>query len=146
MKINLLNTAHGLFPCTDDDQENKLKLKVGEVYQVNIKMFRNYEFHKKYFALINLAWEYLNEKQTEFYHNDKEVFRKSIEVTAGHCDKVFNHSLKSWIDYPKSIAFDKMDNAEFQDLYSKVKNVIFELIIIKLNITEEEFMDNLIHF
>lgn len=145
MKINLLNTSSGFKLMDDEDFENKKQLKIGEVYQAEIKKVRNYMFLKKYFALINCTWEYLNEVQHEFFKNSKEVFRKSLEVSAGHCDKVFNLSLKAWIDVPKSIAFDTMDELAFQKLYDSVRDVIF-ISILKGKISEEEFNKNLINF
>jgi hypothetical protein len=59
MKLFLQNTTHGLIPCYDADYDEKKKLKAGKVYKVEIKLARNYDFHKKYFALINCAWEYI---------------------------------------------------------------------------------------
>ena len=141
MKLLLKNTASGLVPIYDDDFDEKKKLKIGQVYEVSIKLVRNYEFHKKYFALINYAWEYLTEPQMEFYKN-KEVFRKIIEVVAGHCEKWYSPALKDWVEIPKSISFDKMDNAEFQDLYARVLDVI----IISLKIDKEEFERNVANF
>ena len=141
MKLLLKNTSSGLIPIYDDDYEEKKKLKIGQVYEVSIKLVRNYEFHKKYFALINCAWEYLTEPQAEFYKN-KEIFRKIIEVVAGHCEKWYSPELKKWVEIPKSISFDKMDNAEFQDLYSRVLDVI----IISLKIDKEEFERNIVNF
>ena len=141
MKLLLKNTSSGLIPIYDDDFDEKKKLKIGQVYEVSIKLVRNYEFHKKYFALINCAWEYLTEPQAEFYKN-KEIFRKIIEVVAGHCEKWYSPELKKWVEIPKSISFDKMDNAEFQDLYSRVLDVI----IISLKIDREEFERNISNF
>ena len=144
MKLNLLNTAHGLVPLYDDDFDEKKKLKIGEVYQAEIRQPRNIQFHKLYFALINCTWEYLNEKQVEFFHGSKEVFRKSLEVAAGHCDKVFSFRLKEWVDVPKSVSFSSMDEHEFRDLYQRVKDVIFSTIL--RGISESEFERNLINF
>lgn len=144
MKINVLNTVQGLVPLTDDDYDEKKKLKLGRKYTVSVKEARNYDFHKKYFALINLTWEYLNEEQEKFFNNSKEVFRKSLEVTAGHCERIFSFKEKNWVDIPKSVAFDKMDEFEFRDLYDSVKNVIFSSIL--RGISEEEFNKNLINF
>lgn len=144
MKINVLNTSAGLVPMTDDDYDNKKKLKIGKVYQVEVKEARNYQFLKLYFALINCTWEYLNERQVEFFNGDKEVFRKSIEVAAGHCNKVFSFNLKEWVDVPKSVSFSSMDEVEFKDLYSRVKDVIFGSIL--RDISQEEFEKNLMNF
>lgn len=144
MKLFVTNTTLGLVPNYDADFDEKKKLKIGQVYQVEIRQVRNYEFHKKYFALINCSWEYLNEEQQEFFKNSKEVYRKSMEVSAGHCDMVFNLKLESWVEVPKSVAFSKMDNYEFQDLYENVLNVIFSTVL--RGISEEEFNENLINF
>lgn len=144
MKLNLLNTAHGLVALYDDDFDEKKKLKIGEVYQAEIRQPRNIRFHKLYFALINCTWEYLNEKQVEFFHGNKEVFRKSLEIAAGHCDKVFSFRLKEWVDVPKSVSFSSMDEHEFRDLYQRVKDVIFSTIL--RGISESEFEKNLINF
>ncbi len=134
----------GLVPMFDEDYEQKQKLKFGEVYTCEIKKARNYKFHKLYFALISLAWEYQNEKTQTFFKNDINNFRKAVEISAGHCDTVYNIKLKCLTDIPKSIAFDKMDEFEFRDLYDRVKDVIF-LVFLK-NITQEEFERNLINF
>ena len=86
MKLQLLNTASGLIPCYDEDYDEKKKLKIGKTYEATIKLVRNPQFLRKYFALINCAWEYLTEAQQVFFKNNKEVFRKTIEVAAGHCE------------------------------------------------------------
>lgn len=144
MELYLLNTASGLKPCGDEDYERKLRLRPGRIYKCKLTLARNYEFHKKYFALINCAWEYQNERTVEHFKRSVEQFRKTVEIAAGHCDTVYNISLRAWTDIPKSIAFDKMDEAEFQDLYERVKDVLFSVFL--RNISEDEFMRNLINF
>ena len=144
MELLLLNTDGGLKPCYDEDYDNKKKLKLGQIYKAKITLARNIDFHRKYFALINCAWAYQNEKTTAYFKNDINSFRKTIEVAAGHCDTLFNLRLKEWVDVPKSIAFDKMDELEFRELYDRVKDIIFSMFI--KNVSEEEFMNNLINF
>lgn len=139
-----MNTIRGLVPISDDDYDNKKKLKIGEVYEVSIKQVRNYQFHRKYFALIGLSWEYMTEKQHDFFRNNKEVFRKSIELTAGFCEPVWNNNLKQMVEVPKSIAFDKMDELEFREVYGRVKDVLFMTAL--KGISEEEFNEQLINF
>jgi hypothetical protein len=133
----------GLIPLYGDDYEEKRKLKLGEVYTAEIKLMRNLDFHRKYFKLISLAWEYLNEKQQAFIKT-KENFRKYLEVSAGHCEPFYSKTLNDWVDAPKSISFEKMDNAEFSDLYDRVKDVLF-LTFLK-NISQEDFEKNLKDF
>lgn len=138
MKLLLLNTPTGLKPLYDADFEEKRKLRLGEVYQAEIKMARNLQFHRKYFALINTAWEYLNEATTAHFGGNIETFRKCVEVAAGHCDKAYHLATKSWIEVPKSIAFNKMDEAAFADLYERVKDVLFRVFL--RDIDEQEFI------
>lgn len=144
MELNLLNTAGGLVPCDDNDYEEKRKLKVGQIYKATIKLNRNYRLHRKYFALINCAWAYQNERQTAFFKGSVEIFRKTMEMAAGHCERVYSIEHKEWRDIPKSIAFDKMDEAEFRDLYERVKDVLFATAL--RGVSEEEFNNELINF
>ena len=144
MELYLLNTTSGLKPCYDEDYEEKKKLKIGETYKVKITLARNLQFHKKFFALINCAWEYQNEKVVEFFHHNKDAFRKTVVIAAGWYEPVYSIDKKEWTQNYKSIAFDKMDEAEFMDLYDNVKGVLFQTFL--RHIDEEEFMKNLINF
>ena len=143
MKLFVKNTISGLVPCDDNDYEEKKKLKLGEVYQVTISRPRNYEFHKKYFALINCAWGCLNEKQTEFF-KDINNFRKTMELNAGHCETIYSIERREFIEQVLSISFDKMDNDEFESLYNRVFDVILKYPL--KNISQEDFINNLSNF
>ena len=136
MRMLVVNTPRGLVPFGDDDYEEKKKLKVGQTYSMEVKVVRNVDFHRKYFAMISYAWEYLNEVEVERFKT-KDNFRKYIEITAGHCDVIFHPRLQEFVEIPKSISFSSMDNAAFSDLYGRVKNVIFS--IIGTRVSEEEF-------
>lgn len=143
MKLLVVNTPRGLVPLGDDDYEEKKKLKLGQTYSVEVKIARNVDFHRKYFALISYAWEFLNEQETERFRT-KENFRKYVEVAAGHCDVIFHPRLQEYIEIPKSISFGKMDNAEFSDLYKRVRDVIFS--IIGNRVTQDQFERLLLDF
>ena len=129
MKINLKVTSDGFKCATDDDWEKKKTLKRGTIVQCTIVEYRNYAFHRKYFSLINLAWEYLDESQRTFFKENVDAFRKTVEVCAGHYEPVYSVARQSWLEVPKSIAFDKQSEAEFEQLYEKVKDVIFNMFI-----------------
>ena len=144
MKLNLLNTREGLKPMYDEDYDEKKKLKIGEVYEAEIRQPRNLRFHRKYFALLRCSWEYLDEKKQSFFNNDLEVFRKSLEVTSGWCEPVYNISMKSWLHVPKTISFEKMTEEQFNTLYNNVRDIPFSVII--PNISQEEFNKNLKNF
>ncbi len=144
MRLFVKNTPLGLIPMYDDDYEAKKRLKFDEVYRVDIVKARNIDFHRKYFALINIGWEYLNEEQTRFFKNDREGFRKCVQIAAGYYTLTYSIKRKEWVEESVSISFEKMDELEFQDLYNKVRDVIFSLI--EGNVSEEEFLYNLADF
>ena len=144
MRIKLINTFNGLIPVDDGDYENKKKLKIGEMYAADIKLQRNYPFLKKYFSLIHTAWEYQNERVVEHFKGSEEVFRKTVEVAAGWCEPCYSIARREWVEVPKSIAFDKMDDSEFEELYERVKDVLFKYFL--KHVTPEEFVGNLMDY
>ena len=136
MKINCLCTAHGLVPLYDDDYEEKRKLKVGDMYECDIKVARNVKFLRKAFALLNAAWSLMDERQQAAWRS-KQGFRDYLTVAAGFYDTYYNVRLQSFVEQPRSWAFDSMEEAEFSDLYERMKDVIFA--ILGDRITEETF-------
>lgn len=143
MKMMVVNTLSGLIPLEDDDYEEKKKLKLGQTYSVEIKVARNLDFHRKYFALVAYAWEFLNEQETAKFKS-KENFRKYLEMAAGHCDIIYHPRLQEFVEVPKSISFGSIDNTAFSELYERVKDVIFS--IIGDRVSRDEFERLLIDF
>lgn len=144
MKLNLY-WEDGRFLCADDETyENRRRLKTGHIYEATIREVRNPKFHRLYFSLISTAWSYLNEKQEAFFHHSIDSFRKTLELAAGHCDTIYSIERREFIDIPKSIAFDKMDELAFRELYDKIKDVLFNTFL--KDISEEEFQSNLSYF
>lgn len=113
------------------------------MYKFSAKLARNYEFHKKYFALINCAWEFLTETQQEFFKT-KKGFRKTMEIAAGHCETVYSIARREWVETTRSVSFDEMDEDEFQDLYDRVFDVILQYPL--KTIDREFFEKNLMNF
>ncbi len=144
MKLLLQNTRTGLIPLYDEDFDEKKKLKIGDICEAEIRLPRNLSFHRKYWALLRCAWEYLNERQQDFFHNDIDVFRKSLQVTAGWCEPLYNINTQEWYHAPKSISFESMKEEEFSNLYNNVRDILFRAII--PNISKEEFERNLVNF
>jgi hypothetical protein len=142
MKLYMRNTEKGLIPLYDSDLHEKKKLKLNEYYEVEIKKARNIEFHKKYFALIKLAWLNLPEQYDELYpHLDN--FRKAVQIMAGFYDTYYLLDGTQIID-SKSIAFDSMDELEFKEVYNRVLDVIIKNIL-PLN-TEQEIEQEIFNF
>ncbi len=144
MDITLIKVDGGFRYATDADYEKGMKLKRNVPLKCKITEIRNYKFHRKYFAFINLCWEYLTEQQQHWFKDSKECFRGTVEVSAGYCTRVYSLTRNDWQDVPKSIAFDKMTEEEFENLYESVKTVVFTKIL--KNISYEEFTETLSTF
>lgn len=143
MNITLINTDRGLVPCTDEDYELKKQLSLGEAYVCTIKVARNVDFHRKYFKMVSTAWEFLPEHE-QFFFKNRENFRKYLEMAAGYTDIIYSPKREEWIEVPRSIAFDKLDQAGFEKVYNDVRNVIDSLL--RPYITEKEFEENILRF
>jgi hypothetical protein len=118
MKILLRNTISGLIPIYPSDQDSKKKLKLGEDYEADIKMPRNYLFHKKLFALFNIGCQ--NSKMDLPF----EVYRKIMTVRAGYFTA---YQTDEGVYYePDSLSFTAKDEAQIEEVYSRVLDAIIK--------------------
>ena len=124
MKIRLCRSPFGLSGAYDEDREYIKTLDYRIIYEVDINEQRNTAFHRKYFALFRVAWEYQNEDTQKFF-GCMDTWRKAVEVMAGNFELEYSLDRHEWIQHSKSIAFDKMSEEDFQDLYERVKYVLF---------------------
>lgn len=134
MIIHCIKTASGLKPSHDTDIEKYQKLKIGEVYKCDIKKERNYEFHKKFMALCNMAFEN-QEKFINFDHYRKYLVCKAGFYTAVETDN-------GTFVIPDSISFGSKDEFEFSEIYSKVLDVVIK----EIGITSEQIEREIINF
>ena len=134
MKLYVKNTLSGLQPLYDSDYSEKKKLKIGQEYLVEIRHPRNILFHKKFFALLNVCYENY-ETQMPF-----ESFRRWITIKAGY----FNaYETDKGVFYDaQSIAFGSMNQIEFEEVYSRVLDVVIKL----LHVTEEDINSEIMSF
>ena len=102
----------GLKPLDSEDEEKLKSLPLDWEGIATLKHPRNYQFHKKYFALLKLGFE-----NQERYKN-KDHYRYVMQMKAGFYDLVTTD--KGVLPLPKSISFGSMENHEFNDLYEKV--------------------------
>ena len=146
MKLNLVNTPRGfLVPETDADYDAKAKLKIGETYSAEIRLVRNPEFHRLYFQMLRTAWDFLPDAiRTERFHGSQEAFRKCMEITAGYYEEFYSPRFNDWVQGPKSIAFEKLDETGFRELYNGVRAVLDK--ILTRYISQETFEQYFLRF
>ena len=139
MKIFCKNTVKGLVPLYDSDMDEKRKLKLGKDYCVDAVEWeeRNYQFLKKFMALIKIG----HENTREFPDGIPfDPYRKWATMKAGYYDAY--HTKKGVMVEAKSISFKNMKEPEFAELYKAVIDVIIK----DIGTTKEEIENNLINF
>ena len=111
MKIYCRVTDLGLVPMYDSDYEEKKRLKVGDTVLCDIKKPRNYEFHKKFFALVRLTYENL----PEHLHSALNIYSEEDMRTCLKMDlglyTVVRHGFREYIN-PQSISLSLIHISE----------------------------------
>jgi hypothetical protein len=129
------------FTPEDDASYQRFKkwlkaLGAGEFFMLTYRKPRNYRFHKKLFAMLNLAFEHWNpaasRKRLTYkgvaIEKDFEQFREDITIQAGFYVAKYDSRGRVHLK-AKSIAFDSMEEEEFERLYNAVRQVLLERVL-----------------
>ena len=111
-------TAVGLVPMYDSDFDEKKRLKDGETVMCSIRKPRNYEFHKKFFALVRLVFNNLPEHIVRMLNvRSEEDMLDCFKLQLGLYRQVW-HGRRPVVKLG-SISFASMDETEFQKFYNR---------------------------
>ena len=135
MKLYLQRTLRGLMPIDDLDKTKIGKIPFDTPLEFDVKVPRNIKFHRKFFAMLNLAFE----NQEEF--KNFQIFREAVIIGAGFFEKVQRLHGEEII-VAKSISFAQMDNEQFEQLYT----ACIDTIIDYFNFTKKDFESELAMF
>ena len=144
MQISLTKTQLGFIPADPETEEFARKIKLGEVIHSNFKRMRNPKFHKKLFALLNLAFDYWQPGEVSSKYGIPEKsfdrFREDLTILAGyfHTEIRLDGSVRVAAD---SISFSSMDEDTFEKLYQNIITVIMQRIPVLDKMTAEEIDD-----
>lgn len=134
MKEIVLTKAAGgvLVPIDPQAAEFIAKMKVGAAVRATVKLQRNPQHHKKFFALLNLAFDAWEPVQATYkgqvVGKNFDQFRNDIVCLAGFCEVAVNLRGETRVT-AKSISFGSMDQAEFDDLYNATVNVVLKHVL-----------------
>lgn len=136
----LVGIRRFLFECirgTNADEDRAWKriwkritsFEPGEISFLEFIIPRNPRFHRKFFALLDVgfdAWEPNRVRKSykgRAMEKNREQFREDITILAGFYEQTFDLKGRMVIR-AKSISFAKMDDVEFERLYSAVIDVL----------------------
>lgn len=128
MDIYCRVTDIGLIPMYDSDLDEKHRLRIGDNVLCTIKRPRNYEFHKKYFALLRLTvanLPHLIQQQMQIF--TEEDLLDCLKIDLGLFTTRW-HGGKQIVK-TGSISFAKMDNTEFEKFFSRSVDAILRIYL-----------------
>jgi len=136
MKITLVKQLNGQFKTAyDSDYEKAKKIKVNEFYEFEYKKPRNYEFHKKFFALVELVY------QNQEAYSNKDDLREDLTVDAGFYRTATNLQGNE-VKKAQSISFASMDEIEFNEFYNR----FIDAVVRWLKIDKQDLVDNITQY
>lgn len=143
-----------LIPATDEDAAELMKIKAGTAVRVDVKQIRNYKFLQKWFTLAKYAYGIWEEGLIKQEYKGVPVsanfdrFRKDLIILCGFYEPVYNARNEVRLE-AKSISFARMNEDEFEKLYSQTINVILTKILNGKGVTEEALrhhVDNVLRY
>ncbi len=135
MKLFLTKRQDGSFmPSYPSDHDKAKRFKVDQEVEVTARKARNPQFHRKFFALLNMTFE-----NQEHFDNPEDL-RAWVIMKSGYYNIVPAPNGQP-IYLPKSIAFDQMDEFEFSELYSKALDVIGQFLGVQNKEIEREIVN-----
>ena len=149
MDIFLMKTPSGSFIPADDEAAEYIKtIKSGEILKAKITRPRNYQFHKKAFALFNLGFEYWEVEEKAYkgktavkYAN---VYRGQVLILAGYYSATYNIDGSVKV-IPDSLSFGSMTEDTFAQVYKAVFQVIWKQLLSKSELWTEAELNRVLN-
>lgn len=133
MRCVFAKAQGGVLIPVDPYAEKLIKsAKLGDGIAVEAKKTRNIKFHRKFFSLLQLAfdmWEPSGDREWKGQpvSKDFERFREDITILAGHYNVSYGVDGSVRLT-AKSISFANCDEHEFESVYQSVLDVVWEKV------------------
>ena len=132
--LEFIKAASGLMPANDTAAHWVLKQKSGALIEAKVSAPVNGKFRRKFFAMLHIAYDNWDNAEIETPYGSArtsfETFRAFCIVKAGF----YNLDVTPEGNFrptPKSIAWAKMKDDEFENLYNAVLDVILTRFLTK---------------
>lgn len=131
-EINYIKSNQGLTPATEEDWEKHNRYKLGSLVSGKFTEKRNGQFHNKFFSMLDVGFQAWNPGELDekwgVPEKNPEQFREDVIIKAGY------YTVSARLDgsirvRAKSIKFGKMQQEEFEKLYSNVVNVLLRDVL-----------------
>lgn len=138
-----------LIPADPAAERFIASLKLGGGASVEVKKARNIKFHRKFFSLLQLAfdvWEPTGQKVWKGVpiRKDFERFREDITILAGHYDVAYGLNGDVRLT-AKSISFANCEEHEFEAVYQAVLDVVWDKILREANFRSKAEVERVVN-
>lgn len=120
--IYLKRTLKGLAPSNEQAEEAIQKIPVGKVVKAKISQPRNVRHHQKYWAMVGLI------HKNQSYFATAEHLHQAIKARCGYSTK-YQFKNGDTLTCSDSIAFGKMDQADFEIFYENAVGFVTSEVI-----------------
>jgi hypothetical protein len=133
VEILLIRTPTGFHPADDEAQECMKHFPLGSVGKMEVKLMRNYQFFKKWWALVKLGYDHFADtcEQQEYKGQpilaDFDRFRKDVTILAGFYVPKWNLNGEMRIE-AESLAWAGMTEERFAKLYDATIQVLLRKV------------------
>lgn len=142
--ISLVKTDGSLLAPADDEARQYLdRVPAGAYLHCELTRPRNPGHHRKFFALMHVAFDLWSGTVEPRQHRGQEVlpnlerFRKDVTILAGFGYPVVNVRGELRLE-ARSISFASMDQVEFNEFYERVLDVLVTKVLGETGATRED--------
>ncbi len=132
-KMLLRKTLGGFTPADDMSVEKAKRFKVGETYRAEVVRPRSQKTLGRYWVLCEMIRD-----NTELFRS-KEQVSDYLKIRTGHSTSIVAQKTGEIFHVANSIDFDSLDEPEFQELWSRVCDVVTEDILPGITRREVEY-------
>jgi hypothetical protein len=143
VNLRLRRIQEGYVPADEEAWAAFKRQKLGTVLHGEFKQERNYKFLRKWFALVQIAYDAWTEFCEPIEYKGQPVrpdfdrFRRDLTILAGFYRPVFNVKGEVRLE-AESIAFGKMTEERFLALFDATISAVLTKVLPKGRFTETE--------
>lgn len=130
--ILMKRALSGLVPDDDAARDALRKVPVGNVVAIDIRRPRHHKNLRRWWALMNLI------AQNSDTIKSPEQAHDLVKILAGHCTHVVSKSTGEVYMVADSIAFGRLNEDEFQEVWSRAIKAVSEHVLPGITDTEIE--------
>ena len=143
MEVLCRRVPGGLAPESEEEAEKLRKFKAGASLRVAVKPEVNAKFRRKWWALVDYAFDMWSETMPDRQYRGQEVqrsrerFRKDLTILAGHFHPVWNLKGELRVE-ADSLSWARMNDETFEKLYSATIGAVLSKILNSADMTEAD--------